>query len=176
MERDGARSRERNEAAGQGRMMAGTAILAACGLFAASVVCDLRRRRIPNAIPIGLVAAFVVHAVAGGAGSPRGVLLSVAIGLALLVLGFLLYLGGGFGAGDAKLMAVAGLWVGLEHLGQFLLTLAGIAFFICLVVLLPFEASRKMRREIPFAVAIAPSAVAVIAPRILAPGIHFWGV
>ena len=38
--------------------------------------------------------------------------------------GFLFYLAGGFGAGDGKLAAVAGLWVGPDPLGGFLLAMA----------------------------------------------------
>lgn len=148
--------------------MAGVTILAACGLFVASMVCDVRRRRIPNAIPIALLALFLVHAMAGGAGPLRGLWMSLAVGAGLLAAGFTLYLGGGFGAGDAKLVAVAGVWAGPGHLGLFLLALAAAAFALSLFALLPFEAARRARRELPFALAIAPPAVAVILPRVFA--------
>ena len=80
--------------------MTGATILTACGLFVASMVCDLRRRRIPNA----------------------------------------------------------------------LLALAGAAFALSLFALLPFEATRRIRRELPFALAIAPPAVAVLIPRVFSHG------
>ena len=148
--------------------MAGATILAACGLFVTSMVCDLRRRRIPNAIPVALFALFLVNAMIGGAGSIRGMWMNLAIGAGLLAVGYVLYLGGGFGAGDAKLIAVAGLWAGPDHLGHFLLALAGAAFALSLFALLPFEATRRVRRELPFAVAIAPPALIVIMSRAFA--------
>ena len=152
--------------------MAGATILAACGLFVTSMVCDVRRRRIPNAIPAALLALFVVHAMVGGAESIRGLWMDLAIGAGLLAVGFALWLGGGFGAGDAKLMAVAGVWAGPGHVGHFLLALAGAAFALSLFALLPFEAARRIRRELPFALAIAPPALVVIVPRAFAHELH----
>ena len=148
--------------------MADATILAACGLFVTSMLCDVRRRRIPNAIPVALLALFVVHAMVGGADSIRGMWMSLVIGASLLAAGYALYLGGGFGAGDAKLIAVAGVWAGPGQLGHFLLALAGAAFALSLFALLPFEGARRIRRELPFAVAIAPPAMFVIMPRVFA--------
>ena len=137
-------------------MMEAIASWAACGLVAASAVCDLRTRRIPNAIPLALLGLFVVYAFAGGAGPLGGVWVHFGLGALLLAAGFLLYLTGGFGAGDAKLIAVAGIWSGPgDGLGIFLLGLAACSFVLCLYALLPFDATRRLRRELPFAVAVA---------------------
>ena len=92
--------------------MADVVLWTACGLFAASLVCDLRRRRIPNAIPLALLGLFAGHALADGFGPSGGWRAHLAIGAVLLAIGFALYLGGRFGAGDGKLIAVAGLWAG----------------------------------------------------------------
>ena len=143
----------------------------ACGLFAASVVCDLRSRRIPNAIPLALLGLFALYAAAGEAGPPGAVRVHLAIGAALLAAGFVLYLSGRFGAGDSKLIAVAGLWIGPTDLSVFLLGLAACAFALSLFALLPFDRTRRLRNELPFAVAIAPPAVAVMIPRALSHGI-----
>jgi len=77
--------------------------LAACGF-------DLRTRRIPNAVTlggaaIGVVYAFATHGIAGGVTSALG----WSTGLALFLPFFLL---GGLGAGDVKLLAGLGAWVG----------------------------------------------------------------
>ena len=151
--------------------MIAMATWAACGLFAASAVCDLHRRRIPNVIPIGLLGLFGLYAIAGGAGPLAGLWVHLAIGAGLLAGGFALYLGGGFGAGDGKLIAVAGLWAGPADLGFFMLGLAAGALALCLFALLPLDAARGLRRELPFAVAIAPPALAVMLPRAVAQGI-----
>ena len=152
--------------------MESIAVWAACGLFAVSVVWDLRWRRIPNAIPLALLALFAVYAIAGGAGPLGGLWANLAIGAVFLAAGFALYLSGGFGAGDGKLIAVAGVWVGPADLSLFLLGLAAGAFALSLFALLPIDAARRLRRELPFAVAIAPPAVAVMIPRALSHGIQ----
>ena len=140
---------------------------AACGLFAASVVYDQRCRRIPNTVPLALAVLFVVQALVGTL--PAGWLEHVAVGGAFLAAGFLFYLFGGFGAGDGKLVAVAGLWVGPDLLGSFLLAMAGCAFALSLAGVL--LGGRFLRRGLPFAWAIAPPAILVLIPRT---GLPVW--
>ena len=151
--------------------MEGIVVWVVCGLFAASMVCDLRRRRIPNAIQLALLGLFAVYAATGAAGPPGVLWVHLAIGAVLLAAGFALYLSGRFGAGDAKLIAVAGMWIGPADLSLFLLGLGACAFALSLFALLPFERTRRLRGELPFAVAIAPPALAVMIPRALSHGI-----
>lgn len=77
---------------------------------AAACVYDLRSRRIPNALTLGGAAAAVAfHTVAGG---PPGLGMSLggwAVGAALFFPVFAL---GGMGAGDVKLLACFGAWLG----------------------------------------------------------------
>ena len=143
----------------------------ACGLFAASAVYDLRSRRIPNAIPLALAGLFAGYALLGGAGPARDLGMSLAIGAVLLLVGFILYLSGRFGAGDAKLMAIAGMWAGPGELSFFLFGLGGCAFALSLFALLPFERARRLRTNLPFAVAIAPPAAAIMMARACPPGL-----
>ena len=143
------------------------AVWAACGLFAASVVCDLRRRRIPNAIPLALLGLFAAFALTGAAGPAGALWVRLGTGAALLAAGFALYLGGRFGAGDAKLAAVAGLWTAPADLSLFLFGFGALALALGLFALLPFDAVRRMRNELPFAVAIVPPAMAVLILRAL---------
>ena len=142
----------------------------ACGVFAASAVCDLRSRRVPNAMHVALVALFVVFVLAGGAGPLSRLWVNLVIGGALLAGGFALYLTGSFGAGDGKLIAVAGLWAGPADFGVFLLGIAACAFAMCAIAMLPLDAARRLRRNLPFALAIAPPAVVVLLPRAFADG------
>ena len=124
--------------------MEGVIVWIACGLFAAGMVSDLCTRRIPNAIPLALLGLFAVYAAAGAAGPPAGLWVHVAI---------------------------AGLWIGPADLSLFLLGLGVCALALSLFALLPFENTRRLRSDLPFAVAIAPPAMAVMIPRALSHGL-----
>jgi prepilin peptidase CpaA len=79
-------------------------------LLALATWVDLRTNRIPNAIVLaGILLAFVF---AGAAAGPRG--LAAALAGVLVAGGCLLpfHLGGGMGAGDVKLMAMVGAFLG----------------------------------------------------------------
>jgi prepilin peptidase CpaA len=99
-------------------------------LLAASCVSDWRRRRIPNVLTVvGLFGALAFHGLApGGAGLfdpylPGGLGLKASLlgaGVALMVL-LLPYSRGWVGAGDTKLMAAVGAFVGLAALPAVLL-------------------------------------------------------
>lgn len=92
-----------------------TTLLAA--LLLAAVVSDLRARRIPNSlVATGIVFAFAAHALAMGLGSVPlagpawwSPLAGLAAGFALLLP---LHLLGATGAGDVKLMAMVGAFIG----------------------------------------------------------------
>jgi prepilin peptidase CpaA len=83
---------------------------AALALAAAACVTDLRSRRIPNVLSIGgaalaLSASFLVYGVAGLGQSVLGWLVGCAAFLPFFLLG-------GMGAGDVKLLAALGAWLG----------------------------------------------------------------
>ena len=137
----------------------------ACALFAVSMATDLRSRQIPNTVPVLLLALFAAYAFTDMIGSLGSLWPHLLIGVVLLGLGFVLYLTGSLGAGDGKLLAVAGLWVGLADMGLFLFGLGLAAFALCVFVMLPFAMTRNMRRNLPFALAIAPAAMASIIVR-----------
>jgi prepilin peptidase CpaA len=81
-------------------------------LSVASLACavDLRTRRIPNWLTIGSAAAAVVfHGATGGAGAVVVSGLGWGASAALLIAPYAL---GGLGAGDVKLVAALGAWLG----------------------------------------------------------------
>ena len=69
--------------------------------------------KIPNRISALMVLAFFPLALLAGLGA-WDILYHVAAGLAVLLLGVLLFIPGWFGGGDAKLMAAIALWIGLR--------------------------------------------------------------
>ena len=134
-----------------------------CVLFGAAIVSDLVGRWIPDSIPLGLLLLFALYALTGS--HLASVWTHIAIGAVLLLVGFSLFSFGGLGGGDGKLMAVAGLWVGPHDLTFFLIGLGLLSLCLALFALLPFDRTRRLRANLPFAVAIAPPAIVLLALR-----------
>lgn len=84
---------------------------------------DLLTMTIPNRVSLALVAAFPVAALAAGLNG-AAIASHVAAGMLMLVIGIFMFSRGWLGGGDAKLMAAATLWLGLEHLAGYVLLVA----------------------------------------------------
>ena len=109
----------------------------AAGLIGA-IVCDLRRRRIPNVISGAVfVTGLAISGYQGGASAvPSGLAASVLLLAAL----YKPWRAGGIGGGDVKLAAAVGAWIGLGHLIWFALATAvagGIVAAICYLLAPP---------------------------------------
>lgn len=84
--------------------------VAALALGIAAIVTDVRERRIPNLLTFGgAAAALVAHAVGGGWDGALHAAAGWMVGCALFLPFFLLR---GMGAGDVKLLAALGAWLG----------------------------------------------------------------
>jgi prepilin peptidase CpaA len=86
--------------------------VAAVVLVVAFIACvtDVRTRRIPNALTFGAAAlAILFHLTASGLPGLQTALLGWLVGLVVFLPFFLL---GGMGAGDVKLLAALGAWLG----------------------------------------------------------------
>lgn len=140
-------------------------LMVCCALLGAAVVFDLLSRQIPNTVPLALLGLFALYAAVFGQREMVPLWAHVFTGAVLLGAGFALFLAGVLGAGDGKLMAAAGLWVGPAGMGSFLVGMGLLGLGLGLLSLLPFDATRRLRNDLPFAAAIAPPAIALLALR-----------
>ena len=136
--------------------------------LAAAVFFDCRSQRIPNALVLViLLAGLASRLIDGGAASIPDALGGFAIGLVALLPFWLL---GGFGAGDVKLMAAAGVWLGITGT----LTAVGITLLVGGALgLLIFAWTLLFRMQLSAGAAIASL---LVSPRQLLrslKGLHF---
>ena len=100
----------------------------------AACVTDVRSRRIPNALTFGAaLAALIFQTATAGWSGAQAALLGWVVGTALFIPFFLL---GGMGAGDVKLLAGLGAWLGPQealHMGLYTLVAGGILAVIVAV-------------------------------------------
>lgn len=123
--------------------MSPVATLALAGLLLAAAITDVARLRIPNLIPLLLLAGFALSAAAGQVAAPLGHLVALLVVLALLLPVFAF---GMLGGGDVKLLAAAALWLGLADL-PLLLILVGIAGGVFAALWLPLRSA--LARAVP---------------------------
>ena len=87
--------------------------LAMLAMLSVATVTDLRERRIPNSVTVPGAAAAILLAAVDLGEVPAGALLGLGAALAV---GFPAFALGAFGAGDAKLLAAVGAFVGVGGL------------------------------------------------------------
>lgn len=120
-------------------------------LLLTAAVSDIARYRIPNAVVYAIVAAFAVGAIANFAWPAT--LWPVLAGVAMFLLGAVLFAFGLFGGGDVKLVAAMALWTGFADLPRFLLIMGAAGGLLGFVFLL------KRRRQQPAVASPSPSDV-----------------
>ncbi len=132
-----------------------------------AAVSDLTSYEIPNWLCLAIVADFLVGAVFGTL-EVSAMAWHLSAGLAVLLVGILLFAGGIVGGGDAKLLAACAVWVGWPGLLQFFLVMAMIGGLLAALILglrrVEFRASwagpawfRRLRsadQGIPYGIAI----------------------
>jgi prepilin peptidase CpaA len=151
-------------------------LLPALGLMPALVVIgglhDLVTMKIPNWIPLALIALFFPVAVAAGLGL-TGMGVHVGVGVLALLVGMGMFALNWIGGGDAKLIAASCLWLGWSGSAMFLLWTGVAGGLFCLLLITarrhlqfiapsaPGWAARLLepRGDIPYGVAIAIGAL-----------------
>lgn len=140
--------------------------------FAASS--DLLTMTISNRIALILVAGFFALGYFSGMGL-NDVLSHVGAAVAVLSVTFLFFARGWIGGGDAKLAAATALWLGFDHLTEYLLyasILGGLLTFIIIrfrlmplpAALAELEWARRLHRldgGVPYGIALAAAALLV---------------
>lgn len=136
---------------------------------------DLLTMTIPNRVSLALVAAFFLVAPIAGL-TWQDLSLHVAAGGIMLAIGVAMFAMGWFGGGDAKLLAAAALWIGLDQIILFLGLVAIYGGFLSVAVLMyrqmvpdalaalgPDWALRlhHAKSGIPYGVAIAAAALMI---------------
>ncbi|MDP1964281.1 MAG: prepilin peptidase [Reyranella sp.] len=95
---------------------------------------DLTTMRIRNSLILALLGSYVALAPLAGF-TLEEVAWSAAIAAGLLIVGFVFFARGWMGGGDAKLLAVTGLWLGFEQVPTFLVYTALFGGALTLAVL-----------------------------------------
>lgn len=134
---------------------------------------DLLTMTIPNRVSIVLIAGFVVAAPMAGM-TLDAVLNHVAAGALILAIGIVMFSRGWLGGGDAKLMASAALWVGMDMLLTYFAQVALFGGLLAILILLyrrlPFDAWKlppwaltlhAKDKGIPYGLAIAAAALVI---------------
>ena len=144
-------------------------------LMAYAASSDLLTMTIPNRVSLVLVIAFIGFAAASGF-TMADLILHVGAGGLVLLVTFTLFALGYIGGGDAKLASVTALWLGFDHLLDYLLlaSIAGGGLTLLLLMSrgyplppflgrLPFALKLHDRKTgVPYGIALAAAALVVM--------------
>lgn len=149
---------------------------------------DLTSMTIPNWISIALIAGFPPAAWAAGL-DLSAVAGHLAVGVGALLVGMGLFATRVIGGGDAKLMAAASLWLGMQSAGVFLLWTGVAGGLFCLAVIMARQNLRayvvgadgwvgqlmEPKGDIPYGVAICAGVLAAFPGSPVATGLSILG-
>jgi len=106
-----------------------------------AVISDIRRLIIPNQVSLSLVIIFLPAALAAGL-MWSDIAIHIGIGLAVFVVGIILFALGLIGGGDVKLMSAISIWFGWPEVYGFLLLFAILGGILAVVVMILRKAKR----------------------------------
>ena len=117
-------------------------------VMAAAAFEDVRRRVIPNVVPITLCALWPLHFYLSATPSLYGALAAVGCAAAVFVGGAILFFFDSrlFGGGDVKLLAAAALWAGPADTPKLLMLTAFLGGVLALITLMASAAYSLLRQ------------------------------
>lgn len=141
-------------------------------IMAYAAVMDFFTMTIPNRVSLALVAGFLATAILGGM-VWQDILKHAGVGCAVLILAIAMFSQGWVGGGDAKLLAAAALWFGLNQVvdyffmvaifgGVLSITMLGFRHAIPPVVIAGRDWAERLHDKkggIPYGVALAAAAL-----------------
>lgn len=156
-------------------------VVAFFGLLALVVYNDVRELRIPNGIPLSLLALYPAYVLIAAPGA--GGWLAFAIAGAVLLVGMAAFAAELVGGGDVKLLAVLTLWAGPAGVVDMIVITAFVGGGMALLMLSPLRhvmagasdaigataiRDTLLGRHLPYGVAIVTGAAVSIGPGVLA--------
>ncbi len=151
------------------------------GLFAAAACGDVRTRRIPNELALGVGALGLLRMIM--AGDPGAALYTLGAAAVVFAAASLLFSRGLVGGGDVKFLAAAALLIGYHHLFDFLLLMSLCGALMSLAMLTADKLGPMLRHgprpaalavpeksrgaperlSVPYGVAIAAAGIVILA-------------
>lgn len=145
-------------------------LLLLAALLVTAMVTDLRARIIPNGLNAAVALLAVPWWLAAGLG-PTDVLVQLGLALAVLAVFAGCFALGMMGGGDVKLLAALALWLPWQSLLTMLVWMAlGGGVLTAILLVRHRLAHRTGQIEVPYGVAIAGAALALVANDILTTG------
>lgn len=101
-------------------MLEAAMLLVFPGLMVYAAFSDLFTMTISNLISLALISLFIPLGIVSGLATAE-IIWHLATGALILATGFALFARGWIGGGDAKLAAATAAWLGIDHLGEYVL-------------------------------------------------------
>ncbi|MDE0036231.1 MAG: prepilin peptidase [Gammaproteobacteria bacterium] len=139
--------------------LCGATLLAAGALYA-----DVRRREIPDWVPLGMLSLWIATAALAPEALNGTIRAALICGAGAFAGGYVFYRLGWLGGGDGKLLGALALWLGPWEAGIWLLATATLGLALCLIALARPTGDFRTR-GIPFVWAIAPPAIMLLVAR-----------
>ena len=156
-------------------------LLLGIAIFAVAAYGDIRTRRIPNELVVGLLALAAFRIALSG--DPTAALYTLVAGAALFVASFLLFWRGLLGGGDVKLIVATGFLVGYHDVLGFLFVMSVCGGLMAIAILagdrLGLRRAATPAREpqetparltVPYGVAIAAAGIVTLLVQSFPPG------